>query len=38
MHVYIVCEPSAHRGQNRMSDPLELELPLDVSHHVGAGN
>lgn len=27
--------PSALGGQNRVSDPLELELQAAVSHHVG---
>ena len=31
-HVY-----NAHRYQKRVSDPLELELQLVVSHYVGAG-
>jgi hypothetical protein len=28
----------ACRGQKRMLDPLELELWMVVSHHMGAGN
>lgn len=28
---------SAHRGEKRALDPLELELQLVVSYHVGAG-
>ena len=27
-----------HVGLKGMSDPLELELQMVVSHHVGAGN
>lgn len=26
------------RGQKRTLDPLELELPMAMSHHAGAGN
>jgi hypothetical protein len=29
---------SALKDQKRVSDPLELELQLDVNHHVGSGN
>jgi hypothetical protein len=29
--------PFAHRGQERVSDPLELKLQAVVSHQVGAG-
>jgi hypothetical protein len=32
-HVY-----STHRGQKRVSSPLELELQTGVSRHGGAGN
>jgi hypothetical protein len=37
MHVHLVHE-GVHCIQRRMSDPLELELQVIVSHHVGAGN
>lgn len=30
--------PGAQGGQKMMSDPLELELLMVVSCHVGAGN
>jgi hypothetical protein len=30
------CVPSAHWDQKRSLDPLELELYVVVSHHVGA--
>jgi hypothetical protein len=36
-----VCAPhacNAHRGQKMATDPLELELQMDVSYHVGAWN
>lgn len=29
------CEPAAHRGKRRGPDPLELELEMAVSCHVG---
>ena len=31
-------KPGAHGGQNRATDPLELELQTGVSHHVAAEN
>lgn len=31
-----ICTPGACGGQKWVSDPLELKLPMDVSHHVGA--
>jgi hypothetical protein len=31
-------ESSTHRGRQRESDDLELELQTVVSHHVGEGN
>lgn len=36
LHVCIctTCMPSVHRGQERVSDPLELELRMGVSHGV----
>ena len=33
-----MCVSVAGRGQKRVSDPLELELQMVVSHHVGAEN
>ena len=30
--------PGANGGQKRVPDPVELELQIFVSHHVGAGN
>lgn len=33
-----MCVPGACRGQKRVSDPLELELQMVVSHNAGAGN
>jgi hypothetical protein len=33
-----MCVPDACGGQKRMPNPLELELQVVVSHHVGAGN
>jgi hypothetical protein len=35
-HVPHVC--STYRGQKRVFDSLELELPMVVSYHVSAGN
>ena len=35
MHVYVPHVCSAHRGQKRALDPLELELQEVVSYHVG---
>lgn len=29
---------SACPGQKRVLDPLELEIVMDVSHHMGTGN
>lgn len=36
MHVFVplVC---LHRGQKRVLDSLQLDLQVDVSHHVGSG-
>jgi hypothetical protein len=31
-------EYSIYRGQERLSDPLDLELQAVVSHEAGAGN
>lgn len=36
--LYTVCMLSACGGQKRTSDPLEPELQMVVTHHVGAGN
>ena len=33
---YITCVPNAQRSQKRASDPLAVELPMVVSHRVGA--
>lgn len=38
MYVWIMCVPDGHGGQKRMPNPLELELKVVVTHHVGAGN
>ena len=38
MYVYTMCMPGAHTGQKRVSDPLELELQMSMSHHAGAEN
>lgn len=37
VYVYHV-HARAHTGQSSMSDPLELEFQMAVSHHVGARN
>ena len=29
--------PGVHGDQKRVSDPLEVELQMIVSHHMGAG-
>lgn len=33
-----LCMPDAFGGQKMLSDPLELELQIVESHHVGGGN
>ena len=38
MHVCALCAFSAHRGQKRALAPLELELQMLASRHVGAVN
>lgn len=38
MHVYHVRTLFAHRGEKSVSDPLELELSMVVSHCVGGRN
>jgi hypothetical protein len=37
-HLYTTFAPSAYRGQKKVLGPLELELQIVVSHHVGAWN
>lgn len=37
MYVHM-CKPGAHRSQDSGLDPLELELWMVVSYHVGAEN
>ena len=37
MYVYHL-SAGAHRGQQRLSDPLELALWIAVSYHVGEPN
>lgn len=39
LHVCIctTCVPGASSGQKRVSDPVELELQMLVSYHVGSG-
>lgn len=32
------CVPGALGGQKRTADSLELELKMEMIHHVGAGN
>lgn len=36
MYVCALSAHSAHGSQRRVLDPLELELEMSVSHHVGA--
>lgn len=36
--VYIICVPGAREGQKRGSNPLEMELQVIVSYHVGCEN
>lgn len=43
MSVYVLCiytmfKTGAHEGQKRQLDPLEVELQLLVSCHMGAEN
>lgn len=40
MYVYLstTCVPSTQECQKRPSDPLELELQMDLSCHVAAGS
>lgn len=37
LHLYL-CVPDTHGNQKRALDPLEFELQIGVSHHVGAEN
>jgi hypothetical protein len=37
-HLWILWMPGAQVDQKRMSDSLELELQMIVSHAVGCGN
>lgn len=36
--MYTTCVSSAHIGQLRLSDLLEVKSQMIVNHHVGAGN
>lgn len=38
MSILPACVPAVHRGQERVLDPLELELQMVVSQYVGAEN
>lgn len=38
VYMCAMCVPGAHRSQKRMSDLLKLELLMNVSDHVDAGN
>lgn len=38
MYVCVQCAYSVCRGQKRLLDPLELELQMVVSCHVGVGS
>lgn len=41
LEIFILCKcvhTGAHKGQNRMSDPLGFESQVVVSHCIGAGN
>lgn len=38
VHLGTTCVPGAHGDQKIVSYPLELELQMIASHHVGAGN
>lgn len=37
MDIYVQV-PGACRDQTRLYDPIELQLQIAVSYHVGAGN
>jgi hypothetical protein len=36
--IYTTCMPGGHGGLKKVSSPLELQLPMVVNHHEGAGN
>lgn len=38
MCLYTTCVLGAYGGQKKASDPLELELQMKKSYHVGCGN
>lgn len=38
MCVCTTCEPGAHGIQKKVSDPLEPEGQMVMSHYVGGGN
>jgi hypothetical protein len=38
IYKYATCVPGPREGQAEWPDPLELELQMVVSGHVGAGN
>ena len=38
MYACTMCVPVAQRDQKKAPEPLELELQMVVSYHVGAGN
>lgn len=38
MYDHVSHVSNAYRGQKKTSDALELELPMDMSHHVSARN
>lgn len=38
MYTCVTRMPGARGGQKNVSDPLELEIQMTVSHHVDAGN
>lgn len=33
-----MCIPGSHEGQKKVLNPLEVELPMVVSHHFSAGH
>lgn len=37
VYISAPCACNTHRGQRRISEPLELELQMAVNSHVGAG-
>lgn len=38
VHMCTMCVPSAHSSQKSVSEPLELELQIAVSHPVHGGD